>query len=306
MEYHNFDYFLTIVETGNITRAAEKHYISQPSMTQYLNKLEKRLGVKLFDRSSTPLSLTKAGEIFLSYVKKCTQLDHELERELEAVKTAVTGSVRFGIPLQMQQILVRDLIPPFMEQNPFIDISIRDDASPALEKAVMGNRVDCALVYNQAADKKGLVYHALKKERIFFICRKDQYLASGRESDADCPLHLSLSDVSGQTFYLMENGFIIRSISDTFFRQHLFTPRKWIAMSSMSALLQIVSNGGGITFVPEYVISSFHNKDSLAFLTIEEQEFSMNLSLIYRSGRELSLPVEALVRFIQQYYRERL
>ena len=61
MEYHNFDYCLTIVETGNITRAAEKHYISQPSMTQYLNKLEKRLGVKLFDRSSTPLSLTKAG-----------------------------------------------------------------------------------------------------------------------------------------------------------------------------------------------------------------------------------------------------
>ena len=61
MEYHNFDYFLTIVETGNITRAAEKHYISQPSMTQYLNKLEKRLGIKLFDRSSTPLSLTKAG-----------------------------------------------------------------------------------------------------------------------------------------------------------------------------------------------------------------------------------------------------
>lgn len=65
-----FEYFLSLVELGNITKAAQKNYISQPSMTQFMNRFEAQVGAKLFNREMSPITLTKAGEIYLEYARK--------------------------------------------------------------------------------------------------------------------------------------------------------------------------------------------------------------------------------------------
>ena len=61
MIYRNYDYFLTIVKTGSLTKAAEILYITQPSLSKYLSRLEENLNIQLFDRSRSPLTLTYAG-----------------------------------------------------------------------------------------------------------------------------------------------------------------------------------------------------------------------------------------------------
>lgn len=67
MNYSKLDYFITIAETGNLTKAAEILYVSQPSLSQYLKRLENSLGAELFDRNSSPLRLTYAGEKYYAY-----------------------------------------------------------------------------------------------------------------------------------------------------------------------------------------------------------------------------------------------
>ena len=67
MKFNEFEYFLTIAELGSLSKAAEKLYVSQPSLTQYINRLEDNLGIKLFDRSKSPINLTPAGELYLKY-----------------------------------------------------------------------------------------------------------------------------------------------------------------------------------------------------------------------------------------------
>ena len=67
MNYSKLDYFITIAETGNLTKAAENLYVSQPSLSQYLKRLENSLGAELFDRNSSPLRLTYAGEKYYAY-----------------------------------------------------------------------------------------------------------------------------------------------------------------------------------------------------------------------------------------------
>ena len=62
MNYSKLDYFITIAETGNLTKASEILYVSQPSLSQYLKRLEKSLGLELIDRNTSPLRLTYAGE----------------------------------------------------------------------------------------------------------------------------------------------------------------------------------------------------------------------------------------------------
>ena len=153
-----FEYFLSLVELGNITKAAQKNYISQPSMTQFMNRFEAQVGAKLFNREMSPITLTKAGEIYLEYARKRIELDKELEDALNELKRSVSGSIRVGIPLQMQSILVHRLFPPFLSLYPHIDISLNDDASPALEKAVLNGHADAALIYAISQNYKKLSY----------------------------------------------------------------------------------------------------------------------------------------------------
>ena len=68
MVLHNYEYFVAIVDEGSLTKAAEHLYVSQPSLSQYLKRLEANLGVELFDRSASPLRLTYTGERYYQYV----------------------------------------------------------------------------------------------------------------------------------------------------------------------------------------------------------------------------------------------
>ena len=69
MIFRNYEYFLTIADSGSLTKAAEQLYVSQPSLSQYLKRLESSLGVELFDHKSSPLKLTYIGQRYYNYVK---------------------------------------------------------------------------------------------------------------------------------------------------------------------------------------------------------------------------------------------
>ena len=78
---HNYEYFLTIAEVGNLTKAAQILYTTQPALSQYLKRLEKSLGVELFDRSTSPLKLTFTGERYYRHVLQLQKMDKELLKE---------------------------------------------------------------------------------------------------------------------------------------------------------------------------------------------------------------------------------
>ncbi|KIR01762.1 transcription regulator [Lachnospiraceae bacterium TWA4] len=109
-------YFLTIAEKLNITRAAEDLMVSQPSLTQYLNNLEKELDIKLIDRNFTPLRLTTAGRIYYNYLKDCKLKDEILENDLNELRTNEDTSLRIGIPLQKSYDITANIFPIVTEK----------------------------------------------------------------------------------------------------------------------------------------------------------------------------------------------
>ena len=297
-----FEYFLSLVELGNITKAAQKNYISQPSMTQFMNRFEAQVGAKLFNREMSPITLTKAGEIYLEYARKRIELDKELEDALNELKRSVSGSIRVGIPLQMQSILVHRLFPPFLSLYPHIDISLNDDASPALEKAVLNGHADASLIYAISQNYKKLSYDYLEDESIRVVCSRKHPLLRGRESSAEHPVPVTLEELEGQVFCLMDKNFIVRKIADEFFLRNKFVPRYKISMSSMVGILNTVCSGTGISFIPDYVITSYTKAEELGYMEIQGEEFLMKLFLIYKNDDTLSQAVREFIKFVNSFY----
>ena len=86
MYFKNYKYFLAIVEYGGVTRAAEALFLSQPSLSKYLRRLEQNLGIELFDHSSSPLKLTYAGQRYYEYIKRFESLERQFDDELGSIR----------------------------------------------------------------------------------------------------------------------------------------------------------------------------------------------------------------------------
>ena len=135
MVLHNYEYFVAIVDEGSLTKAAEHLYVSQPSLSQYLKRLEANLGVELFDRSASPLRLTYTGERYYQYVLQMMKLDENIRREFQDIKNQTSGRLRLGVALWRGACLLPDVFPSSHRQYPDIHIELPEGRSVQLERA---------------------------------------------------------------------------------------------------------------------------------------------------------------------------
>ena len=109
----NPEYFLAIVKERSISKAADRLYLSQPYLSQYLAKLEANLGVTLLDRSHTPLRLTPAGEVFHAYLERQNFLDQQLVSDLRDLKDKRRPVLHIGVSPWRGSTLLPDVLPEF-------------------------------------------------------------------------------------------------------------------------------------------------------------------------------------------------
>ena len=118
MELRQFKYVNMVAQCGSVTKAARKLFISQPALSSYINKLEEELGVKLFDRSATPLVCTYAGEQYLKRARAILMQLDDMDREFRDIATNCQGRLRLGFPGERLIYMLPLILPPFKERSP--------------------------------------------------------------------------------------------------------------------------------------------------------------------------------------------
>ena len=130
----NPEYFLTIVKEHSISRAAEKLYLSQSYLSQYLAKLERDLGATLLDRSHTPLQLTPAGELFHAYLDSQLYLDRQLKSNLQELQDQEQRVLHIGVATWRGSVLLPDILPQFSRRHPDVQVVLHESPAPKLEE----------------------------------------------------------------------------------------------------------------------------------------------------------------------------
>ena len=117
MEIRPFLYVNQIAECGSMTKAAAALFITQPALSNYISKLEEELGVRLFDRSVTPLRLTYAGERYLAYTRRILMQVGDLEREMRDISRNQRGRIRLGFPGERMICMLPVFCLPFRKNT---------------------------------------------------------------------------------------------------------------------------------------------------------------------------------------------
>lgn len=143
MSLDKFDYVLALAEERNLTRAAKKAFISQPALTNYINKLESQLGTKLFDRTVTPIQVTRAGSLYIERMKKIQMAQNSLLNELKMLGSQEVV-FHFGIGSTRGSHWLPYLLPEFCRRHPEVAFQLHEHGEAFLEDGVRNGEIDLA------------------------------------------------------------------------------------------------------------------------------------------------------------------
>lgn len=141
MTSDKLNYLLVLAEEQNLTRAAKRLFITQPTLTAYINHLEQELGVRLFDRKHNPVRPTRAGQIYMEKMKQLVMEEEQLKNELACLANP-HNKLTIGIGQIHSEMWCPELVERLLEKYPDLNISIRENKEAVLMDYLKNDEID--------------------------------------------------------------------------------------------------------------------------------------------------------------------
>jgi len=290
MELRQLQYALHIAAERNFSRAAEKLHIAQPSLSQQLSKLEKELGVMLFQRNTSTVELTHAGAKFVEQAQIIMDGVELLRQEMSDISELRTGRVVVGsMPITGAHLLPH-VLPVFKEKYPEVDITLLEDSSMNLEKLTAGGQTDLSLL-SLPLEVPSLAYEILGEERIDLAVPSGHPLA-GRAASG---VRTSLTELQDEAFIVLKEGQGFRKMTMELCMNAGFMPRIVFESNNMETVQSLVATGMGVTLVPHFIARAPRSEFVPVYLPLAAPAPTRTLVIAYRRGRYLSKAAEAFI-----------
>lgn len=298
MELRQLRYMLAVAEEKNISRAAAKLYVAQPHLSQYIQNLEKQIGVKLFDRSCTPLKLTYAGEQFAQKARQILQLDGNLLQQMQDFAEEKSGRLALGISPVRSAYILPIVLPAFQAKFPQVELSLHEGSSVDLENW-MDKGVTDLTILSLPIKSNDFSYEVLMREKLLIVVSPKHPL-SQRPGSNDSPPPLHLSELKEEPFILLQPGQAFRRIADTLFLQAGYTPRIVLETRSYETAYRLAAIGMGMAFTTMTISQLSSGAVNPVRLFTAEPAFTRTLAIVYRKGKYLTKVEQAFIHITKE------
>jgi len=302
IQNRNPEYFLTVVREKNISRAAEKLFISQPSLSQHIAKLEEALGAKLLDRAQTPLALTPAGELYRSYLESTDYLYQKFEAELSEMNSERSLSVDMAVGSWRGSILFPDILPRFLALHPNARVQLHEYPVSELSALVQAGKVDFAVMNTiSGRPDNDLVTETIAYERLLLVMKRDDPVALRFAQEQQAGLALDLRPLCQERLITLSESLSVGHLVNNFLEKNFLTVPQRISTTNNTTVLKLVAAGMGFCFLVETGLVDAASYPELVFFDLKSDDLTLPLSLCYRRNSFLSPAAQDLIRIIEEY-----
>ena len=252
MELRQLEYFIAVAGEMNFSRAAQRAHVVQSALSTSIAKLEKELGVELFDRSRQQIKITPAGELFRDHARQVINATRLAKESLNVYRGELTGNIDFGSIVSFGGLDVPRALGDFHRAYPLVRIRMRHAllGSSAHLSALADGSLDMALVSAPDRFPPGIDMRLLSLEEMVFVCRSDHALA---EHNA-----VQIAALAEEELIQFPSGYGLRRLLDEAFAAAGITPNTSYEMTSeCKVIADLVRNGLGTTFMPESDVGRF-------------------------------------------------
>ncbi len=299
MHLKELAYLVTLADEGSISRAADKLYMAQSSLSQFLQQYEAELGLPLFIRTSKGIRPTAAGKLFVDNARTILTHYRLVQNELWDMAELNGGSVIFGISSFRGTHMLPKILTRFYEKYPNIQVDIIEQNSMALEDRLVEGSVDLAIV---ALPLTKLTHDVefLKKDEIFIIANKNHPVMEFAHKHSDRPGYwVDLHDTEAYKYILSDYDTILGSVSRRQFQKAGIKPR--VNNTNITAALgaAMALEGLGLAFTYQSCAEPYADA---VYLSVGEEGVFLELALAHPYSTYQSKAALALGRVIKEIY----
>ncbi len=307
LDLQKLQIFCEVARQRSFTRAAEALYLTQPTVSQQIQALERQMKVRLFERLAKEVYLTESGQVL--YDKAAALLNMAQEAEL-AVREAAgisAGKLALGVGVTLATYVLPELLrrfnstykagPNALQSNNFspVKFDITLGNSETLAHKLLKNEVDLGLIGSPIDSHPLLELHPFLEDKlILVVSAEDPWAMEGRTS-------ISLSDIGNRPLLIRERGSALQAFVERMLDAGHVHPEQYLIMANLEAIKRSVEIGLGAAIVPALSVKRELEADRLHALNIEGVEVGRTFIYAHHKDKEMTRPAKAFLELVKAY-----
>ncbi len=291
MELHQLRYFLAVAEEGNFTRAAEKCFVSQPSLSAQIIKLEGELGQKLFNRLGRRAELTRAGEFLETRARNILMEVENAERQIKENEEDISGILNVGVTPSVTPYFIPPIIRMCRERYPNLEVRVQESLRRRLIDDVSSGHIEVA-ISSYTGDTPTIDAEPILREDLVLAVSKNHRLAT-QESK------VSIEDFKDEPLVMLgESATLGDKVFDFFDRMNI-EPKIVGLCSQVRSVKEMVNLGMGVAILPEMAREE-HLPFDIVYRSLVSERMTRLLFALTHSRRYLSPGARVFVDLIRE------
>ena len=288
MDIKNLITFIQVAELSNFTKAAQILGYSQSTISFQIKQLEQELDCQLFERINHTVALTERGRELLEYAHKITRLADEMIDDAKE-EPEIHGNIRLAMADSLCSSLLDHSFLEFRNRYPGINLRIANAGTDELLRLMNHNEADAILTLDSHLYNADYVIVGEEEIKTYFVASPSHPLATAS--------HLDIHDLLDHPFILTEKGMSYRRLLDETLAASSLEVRPVLELGRTDLICNVVEQGIGISFLPEYVIRDRIEAGTLVTLPVEDIDIRVWKQLIHHRDKWISPQLKEVLKY---------
>lgn len=293
MNMKQFKYVLVLASTGSFGKAAEALDISQPSLSQYIKKIEQQVGMELFDRTGGNVRLTDAGRIYVDAGRKILDLEHQMQSRISDVATYKTGSVIVGTSPYRSAGMLPAVVKRFREQYPGMQVMVEEMTTDELLEATEHGQFDICLTVLPIDDRLFDYEKIMEEELVLAVPISYPEFVVTNQKERKYPA-IDAGQMNHGSFIMLKEGQAMQKALNNLCVDKNLELNRVAVVKSLEAQIAMVRAGVGMAFVPAGV-NQFCSNDEVRFYSLTQELPKREVVVIWRKDRQLNQATKDMI-----------
>lgn len=305
-------YVYEVYKERSFTKAAQNLYISQPSLSARIKKMEVIIGEPLFDRSTTPLQLTEVGKVYIEAAEEITQIEQRVENYINDLAGLKTGNLAVGASTLFAAYVVPSLITQFNQKFPDVHIQLIEGNTAELEEMLGSNALDFvidnyhydSILYNKELYCEENILLAVPKhfavnEELGMYQLSYKNIKNKNYLNQKYPA-VPLGRFADLPFIMLTQGNDTRTRGDRLCRNVGFKPNIVLEFNQQSTAYMASSTQLGATFISDILVSQLPAFENLVYYKLDGEEAKRKVFFYYKTHKYKTRVMEEFIRMMHE------
>jgi LysR family hydrogen peroxide-inducible transcriptional activator len=280
------EYIVAVDTYRSFVMAAEKCFVTQPTLSMQVQKLEDTLGVKLFDRTHQPVIPTEIGIEIIEQARRVLQESYKISEIINEQKDEISGELRIGVIPTIAPYLLPKVLGAFMSKYPKVKLSISELTTETIVQKIKTGLLDCGIMATPL-DESSLAERPVYYENFVSYVSKNSPIFKKKS--------LNINDLDIDDLWLLNEGHCMRNqVLNICKHKKLHNQNLEYNTGSIETLIRMVEMNNGITILPELSLQEFSVKQLDKVRYFKSPEPSREISIVTHANYIKKRTIDAL------------